>query len=90
MKDTSHQTIANLIAYIYCGEVNVKIENIGEFVATAKALQIMGLDVDTNSSDSRTNQSTTSSERHQRKRFQSAKSNEPQQKKPMLRSSNNH
>lgn len=48
LKDISHETLADLIAYIYRGEVNIKRENLEEFLKTAKSLKIKGLDEDVN------------------------------------------
>lgn len=69
----SHQTIASLITYIYCGEVNIEFEHLEEFRAIVKAFQIKGFDTDGNSKliSSRTTQATTSNEQnHRSKRIQ--------------------
>lgn len=43
LKNVTKQTLEDLIAFIYCGNVNVKQENLHEFLSTAKALNIKGL-----------------------------------------------
>lgn len=43
LKDISKQTVADLINYIYCGQVNVKREYLEEFMSAAAALKIKGL-----------------------------------------------
>lgn len=49
MKDVSHQVLQDLITYIYNGQVNIEQDNLDEFLKTAKALKIKGLDDDADS-----------------------------------------
>lgn len=43
MKDVSRQNLANLIKFIYSGEVNVDQDGLEEFLRIARALEIKGL-----------------------------------------------
>lgn len=43
MKDISKQTLENLITFMYSGEVNIKQDELEEFLGTANALEIKGL-----------------------------------------------
>lgn len=55
MKDVSRRTLESLIKFIYSGEVNVDLDGLGEFLHTAKALEIKGL-IDENITQSFDNQ----------------------------------
>lgn len=48
MTNVSHEIIADLITYIYCGEVNINRERLTEFFAAAKTLQIKAITEDEN------------------------------------------
>lgn len=43
MKDVSASVLKDLIQFMYCGEVNVKQDQLPSFISTAEALQIKGL-----------------------------------------------
>lgn len=43
MKDVSATVLKDLIQFMYCGEVNVKQDQLPSFISTAEALQIKGL-----------------------------------------------
>lgn len=46
MKDVSSRNLQDLITFIYCGKVNINADDLNEFLKTAKALKIKGLDDD--------------------------------------------
>lgn len=52
MKDVSKQTLENLITFMYSGEVNVKQDELEEFLGSANALEIKGLGYETYSQPS--------------------------------------
>lgn len=53
LKDVSKQTLDDLVAFMYSGEVNVNQKNVNAFLDTAKAFKIKGLfdDIDDNASE---------------------------------------
>lgn len=63
LKDVSHDTLTDLIQFMYCGEVNVQQDNLTSFMSTAEALKINGftekLDLKTASTSTLTSASTS-------------------------------
>lgn len=63
LKDVSHDTLTDLIQFMYCGEVNVQQDNLTSFMSTAEALKINGftekLDLKTASTSTSTTTSTS-------------------------------
>lgn len=53
LNDISWQILDNLMAFIYCGEVNIGENNLEEFLSAAKCLEIKGMGCDDNSSHSK-------------------------------------